>query len=124
MMVREVTMARTLRLGFAMGGGVSLGTFSGAALAEAIKLAILRGRYTDNNRVPRPYDRVEIDVFSGASAGAMALAIMLRWCVHQTEGQRAAAEESLQNQFESEFRLIRNADPDRANLLISAQVVQ
>ncbi|MEW9799699.1 hypothetical protein [Alteromonas sp. CYL-A6] len=66
-------MAKTLKLGFAMGGGVSLGSFCGAALTESIKLALLFARDDDGN----PFDRVEIDVFAGASAGAMSLGIML-----------------------------------------------
>lgn len=37
-------MSKTLKLGFAMGGGVSLGTFSGAALTEVVKQAIVFGR--------------------------------------------------------------------------------
>ncbi len=67
-------MGKTLKLGFAMGGGVSLGSFSGAALTESIKLALLYG--TDKEGVP--YDKVVVDVFSGASAGAMSLGVMLR----------------------------------------------
>ena len=63
-----------LRLAFAMGGGVSLGSFSGAALGEAIKLFLLARNTNGSLR----FDPVEIDVFSGASAGAMALAAMLR----------------------------------------------
>ncbi len=51
-----------------MGGGVSLGTFSGSALTECIKEFI----------VFNPDKEVEIDVFSGASAGAISLAAMLR----------------------------------------------
>lgn len=51
-----------------MGGGVSLGTFSGSALTECIKEFI----------VFHPDKEIEIDVFSGASAGAISLAVMLR----------------------------------------------
>jgi len=64
-------MKKTLRIGFAMGGGVSLGTFNGAALTQTLKLAVLRGNCTD----------VQVDCFSGASAGAMSLAVMLRGLV-------------------------------------------
>src|SRR4051794_518520 len=64
----------TLRLGFALGGGVSLGTFCGSALSESIKLLLLYGR----DRHGQPYDRIRIDVFSGASAGALSLGLMLR----------------------------------------------
>ncbi len=65
---------RTLKLALAMGGGVSLGTFNGAAITEAIKLACLAGRDRDGN----PFGRVEIDVLSGASAGALSLCLLLR----------------------------------------------
>ena len=67
-------MGKVLKLGFAMGGGVSLGSFSGASLTEAIKLALLYG--TDETGTP--YDKIIVDVFSGASAGAMSLGIMLK----------------------------------------------
>ena len=75
---------KVLRLGFVMGGGVSLGTFSGAALAEAIKQLIVYGKYdsglrdSTGNPVYKSYSKVEIDIFSGASAGAISLGIMLR----------------------------------------------
>jgi len=55
-------MGTVLRIGFAMGGGNSLGTFNGAALSQALKLLLLRG--IDRNG--EPYERVEVDVFSGA----------------------------------------------------------
>ncbi|NMH60562.1 patatin-like phospholipase family protein [Alteromonas ponticola] len=67
-------MGKVLKLGFAMGGGVSLGSFSGAALTESIKLALLYAKDTNGDE----YKRIEIDVFSGASAGAMSLGIMLK----------------------------------------------
>ncbi|GAA3623290.1 hypothetical protein GCM10022397_06260 [Flavivirga jejuensis] len=57
-----------------MGGGVSLGSFSGSALTEALKLLILFGKDEKGN----PYKNVVIDGMSGASAGAIALTIMLR----------------------------------------------
>lgn len=53
-----------------MGGGVSLGTFCGGALGEAVRVL------WDWNR--RPGKSVEIDVCAGASAGAISLAMMLR----------------------------------------------
>ena len=62
-----------------MGGGVSLGTFSGAALTESIKQLIIFGGFKDPKTGKwRKYSEIEIDVFSGASAGAISLAIMLR----------------------------------------------
>ncbi len=57
-----------------MGGGVSLGSFSGASLTEAIKLLLLFGR----DKKGMPYTDVVIDGMSGASAGAIALVILLR----------------------------------------------
>ncbi|GAA3513532.1 hypothetical protein GCM10022393_29160 [Aquimarina addita] len=57
-----------------MGGGVSLGSFSGSALTEALKLLIIYGK--DGNK--KAYDKVIVDGMSGASAGAIALTIMLK----------------------------------------------
>jgi predicted acylesterase/phospholipase RssA len=65
---------KTLRLTFAMGGGVSLGSFSGAALTEILRALVLHGQ----DREGKPYDRVVLDSMSGASAGAIALAILMR----------------------------------------------
>lgn len=65
-----------LRLAFAMGGGVSLGVFSGSALGEALKMAVL-STVSFRGVAPR-YSRVIVDVFSGASAGSLTLVLMLR----------------------------------------------
>lgn len=110
-------MGTELRLGFALGGGVSLGTFNGAALTEAIKLAVLRG--TDRNE--DPYDNVVIDVFSGASAGAMSLGIMLRGLVHRTSDQESAAQARLETEHGDEFREL---SLEKQQLAVAAQVVQ
>ncbi|SEL13832.1 Patatin-like phospholipase [Aquimarina amphilecti] len=67
-------MGKTLRVCLAMGGGVSLGSFSGSALTEALKLLVLYGKDNDKNS----YDKVIVDGMSGASAGAIALTIMLK----------------------------------------------
>ena len=88
-------MGRILRLGFAMGGGVSLGSFQAAALCQAIKLAVAHARYTDKVHGRTPYERVEIDVFSGASCGAFSLAIMLRGLAKLTDEQRQTAKSNL-----------------------------
>jgi len=118
-------MPRELRLGFAMGGGVSLGTFSGAALAEAVKLAVLRGGYTDDHGQWRRYDRVVIDVFSGASAGAMALALMLRTLTSPTPEAEERARRRLEHDFGDEFVEQFANLPDAAQQdLIAAQAVQ
>lgn len=92
--------AKELRLAFAMGGGVSLGTFSGAALSEAIKAAVLGAGYIDPATGKRVrYERVVVDVFSGASAGAMSLAVMLRVLAHRTPRQERAAEAALRKEM-------------------------
>ncbi len=118
-------MGRELRLGFAMGGGVSLGTFSGAALAEAIKLAVLRGGYEDENGDVQRYDRVTIDVFSGASAGAMALSLMLRTLAERSEAQEQRARERLEGELGDEVAAQFAALDDEAKQdTIAAQVVQ
>ncbi len=57
-----------------MGGGVSLGSFSGAALTEILKLLVLYGR----DRNGDPYEEVILDSMSGSSAGAISLAILMR----------------------------------------------
>jgi len=106
-------MAKTLRIGFAMGGGVSLGTFNGAALTQVLKLAILRGNFDD----------VQVDCFSGASAGAMSLAVMLRSLVHQTPAQIANARTNLENEFGEEFSAL-GEDSKKLRDLIAAQVAQ
>jgi len=67
-------MGKTLRICLAMGGGVSLGSFSGSALTEALKLLVLYGKDKDQNN----YEKVIVDGMSGASAGAIALTIMLK----------------------------------------------
>lgn len=92
-------MGKRLKLGFAMGGGVSLGTFSGAALAETIKQCVAYGKYTDNNGEEVNYDSVEIDVFSGASAGSMSLAIMLRTLAHPLPEFIPQATENVKKEF-------------------------
>ena len=66
--------SKKLKVCLAMGGGVSLGSYSGAALTEALKLLVLYGQ--DNEG--KPYSSVEVDGMSGASAGSIALAIMMR----------------------------------------------
>jgi hypothetical protein len=65
-----------LRLAFAMGGGVSLGVFSGSALGETLKMAVLTT--TTFNNVAPTFSRVVVDSFSGASAGSLTLGLMLR----------------------------------------------
>ncbi|TNE29644.1 MAG: hypothetical protein EP346_05745 [Bacteroidetes bacterium] len=70
-------MSKVAKLAFAMGGGVSLGSFSGAGLTQCIKQLILNGGYYEGDTFHH-YSDIEIDVFSGASAGCISLGIMLR----------------------------------------------
>lgn len=117
-------MAKTLKLGFAMGGGVSLGTFSGAALSETIKQAILNAGYyewKDDQQIFVKYDKVIIDVFAGASAGSMSLSIMLRGLCHQSEKEKDKAKATLVADTSINFE---NLSIETQNDLIVAQVVQ
>jgi len=106
-----------------MGGGIALGTFNGAALSEAVKLALLRGKDSKG----KPFESVEIDVFSGASAGSMSLALMLRALVYITNEQREQAKAKLIKQFGSEFENLNLEGVDldeRKEDLITAQAMQ
>jgi hypothetical protein len=62
---------RRLKVALVVSGGVSLGSFSAGALAE-----IARQLHTNLDR--ERYSRAEIDVLVGASAGGIALAVLLR----------------------------------------------
>jgi hypothetical protein len=62
---------KKLKVGLIMGGGVSLGAFNGGAIAEIVKQ--LR-----DNLNPEAYEKAEIDVLSGASAGGMTLGLLLK----------------------------------------------
>lgn len=100
-----------------MGGGVSLGTFCGAALTQAIKLALVYGRDRDK----QPYDRVEIDVFSGASAGALSLCAMLRSLAECDPALDAQAREAVRTEFGD---ALNDLAPDRLDDLVAAQIAQ
>jgi predicted acylesterase/phospholipase RssA len=132
---------KTLRLGFIMGGGVSLGTFSGAALSEAIKQQLVYGQYNTGtldeagNPVYQTYERVEIDVFSGASAGAISLAIMLRILTNPRdkyrflgfrsyEQMREVLDFRLSRQFGARFEKIKTTKPQKYEQLLAAQTLQ
>lgn len=99
-----------------MGGGVSLGTFCGASLAQALKLLIVYGR----DREGRPYDDIVVDVFSGASAGALSLAAMLRGLLARTTEQERKAEQTLDTEFGADLAAL--GKKQKAQLL-AAQVV-
>lgn len=110
-------MAKELRLGFAMGGGVSLGVFSGVALAETIKRVLLDRTKTGE----LTYGRVTLDVFSGASAGAMSLALMLRGLLGRSVEREARARATLEREHGEAFT---GLDADRQADLVAAQAVQ
>ncbi len=130
---------KTLKIGFAMGGGVSLGSFSGAALTESIKQLIVYSTYTDDNGKTQCFDDFEIDVFSGASAGAVSLAIMLRMFFNyedklhllfgkgefincdSNEELLAKIQDKLIKQFEEDFFKLTKK---KQTYLITAQVAQ
>lgn len=134
-------MGKILRLGFIMGGGVSLGTFSGAALSETIKQQIVYGQYdtgkkdSNNQAIYQPYDKIEIDVFSGASAGAISLAIMLRILVNPKDkyrflgyrsydALRTSLEEKLSKQFGGKLIELKMQYPEKYEQLLAAQTIQ
>lgn len=64
-------MQRTLKVAVVMGGGWSLGAFTGGAVWE-----LVRQLHTNRNR--EGYDRCEIDVLAGAGAGALTAAVLFR----------------------------------------------
>lgn len=106
-----------LKLAFAMGGGVSLGAYSGSALTEAIKLALLRIAEDGTD-----YDKVVIDVFSGASAGSLSLALMLRALTWRTQAEEDAAKKKLHDSYpDLELDQI---DGELRKDLVAAQVAQ
>jgi len=70
----DASTPKKLKIALAMGGGVSLGSFSGAALTEALKQLLLYGRDSKGNK----YEGVVLDAMSGASAGSISLAIMMK----------------------------------------------
>lgn len=116
-------MKKVLKLGFAMGGGVSLGTYSGAALSEAIKLLILHAGYYEDGGF-NEYDDIEIDVFSGASAGSMALAVMMRGLVYQSDEELEEAEKQLRHELKSQNLNFDSLSNKKQKMLKVAQVVQ
>jgi predicted acylesterase/phospholipase RssA len=100
-----------------MGGGNSLGTFNGSALTQALKLLLLRG--VDKEGVP--YRRVEVDVFSGASAGSLSLALMLRELASPDPDRKMAAKVRLIEEFGTEFT---RKSKEEKEPLVAAQVLQ
>lgn len=134
-------MTRTLRLGFIMGGGVSLGTFAGAALTEAIKQQLVYGQYPTGkkdeagNPIFKRYDRIEVDVCSGASAGAIALALLLRVLVNPRdqyrflgyasyEQLRQVMHRDLAAQFGADLSQLLHQSPTTYEQLLAVQTAQ
>lgn len=118
-------MGRTLKLSFAMGGGVSLGTFSGAALTETLKLFILFGRDEEGNH----YDEIVLDSFSGASAGAISLSILMR-CLLDYKSMMGKVEKTeddiigeLKEQYGKEV-IKRCTEKGKIEMLMAAEVAQ
>jgi len=105
-----------------MGGGVSLGAFSGAALTEAIKLALLRIAEANKSDARLDYDKVEVDVFSGASAGSLSLALMLRGLTWRTQEEVDVAKLRLATLYPG-LKLDELSDELREDL-VAAQVAQ
>ncbi|MCC5934765.1 MAG: patatin-like phospholipase family protein [Balneolales bacterium] len=127
-------MARELRLAMAMGGGVSLGTFSGGALTQSLKLLFINNLIKWINEEDS-YDRIVIDAFSGASAGALSLTLMLRAMCFPEEGVLEAGAElntrlkaKLHNEFgdgfEELWRKVSETDKNQLNQLLLIQYAQ
>ncbi|MGJ5641143.1 hypothetical protein [Formosa sp. S-31] len=101
-------MGKVLKVCLAMGGGVSLGTFSGAALTESLKLLLLFGKDKEGN----PYEDVVVDGMSGASAGAIALTIMLRTLIDYKSMMKVYNQNSEANKEITEALLIKELAED------------
>ena len=134
-------MSKILKLGFVLGGGVSLGSFSASALAESLKQLILFADYETGERdatgraIRKAYESVEVDVFSGASAGAMSLAIMLRCLVNHHDkytflgfdnyvSLRAAMEQQLLGQFGEAAYNVKTQQANKWESLVAVQTMQ
>lgn len=107
------TTNKTLYVSFAMGGGVSLGSFSGGALTEALRALVMIGQDAEGN----PYDRVVLDSMSGASAGAISLAAMLRELLKE-EGDTGQTGDHISEQKWAQVRAIERAQKQQASLWV------
>ena len=110
---------KKLKLAFAMGGGVSLGAFSGSALTEVIKISLLK--IADGTA---DYGSVVIDVFSGASAGSMSIAVMLRALSFRMGAEVEDAERRLKQMHPGLKEKWDSLPSDLQQDLIAAQVAQ
>lgn len=116
---------KTLRISLAMGGGVAMGTFSGAALTESLKLLLLFGKDRDGNE----YKTLELDSMSGASAGAISLAILLRTLVDYKSVMKDAnyyTEKEILEDLEDNYskNVIREITPSKLEDLKALHVAQ
>ncbi|GEM_PF-6948432 len=86
-----------LKLAFCMGGGTSLGAFSGGALAETLRQLLYAEakRVLDDGVEARQFSRIEIDAFMGASAGTITLALMLRSLAYSLPGEGQSDRDSV-----------------------------
>lgn len=127
-------MARELRLAMAMGGGVSLGTFSGGALTQSLKLLFINN-LIDRTEGKKHYERIVIDAFSGASAGALSLTLMLRAMCFPEEGVleegaelntrlKAKLHHEFGDGFEELWRKVSETDKNQLNQLLLIQYAQ
>ena len=118
-----------------------MGTFSGAVLSEAIKQFIVYGKYDSGLRdstgdpVYKSYSKVEIDIFSGASAGAISLGIMLRVLTNHRDkfkmlgyndyaAMRQELENKIMGQFGESAYQLKMQDAQKFECLIAAQAIQ
>lgn len=118
----EESVGKVLRVGIAMGGGVSLGDFCGAALTEALKWLVLYGR----DERGEAYDEVVLDVLSGSSAGAMSLGLLLRALAEPVPlGSDRRGESRVRDRLKGEFGSdFVNASPKTRGQLEAIQVAQ
>lgn len=136
-------MSKILKLGFVLGGGVSLGSFSAGALAESLKQLLLFATYTEEVKdengntktIEKPYDDIKIDVLSGASAGSISLAMMLRSFTNpmdqysvlgfaSTEAMMNMIEQKIFGQFGEIAYKLKNENSSKWHSLIAIQVMQ
>ena len=93
-----------LRVALAMGGGVSLGSFCGGAVGESMKQLL--------ENPAEKFDSVRFDVFSGASAGAMSLGLLVHTLAHPDFAKNTDAPLNRQREAWVERVDIQNLIPD------------
>lgn len=92
-------MGKILRLSCAMGGGLSLGTFSAGALTEALKSAIIHAYLHKDPLGKRAYSDVVLDSGFGASAGAITIGLIIRALTDRTDREAEDADQDLREQY-------------------------